>query len=137
MNADIEPRARALHAWFEGVTGQTIPLRMDRLLMWEAWLVAGHSGPELRKVMTYLRTQISKGKRNEGCMKLSSLLDVTKFEEDLGLALMSKSGFLDPERKIAAPPDAKPKQTMVKADEEAPITVKTPYSILEEFRKIQ
>lgn len=109
MNPDTEPRARALHAWFCDQTGQKIPLSMDRLLRWQEWMVAGHNGPELRKVIIYLRKQINAGKRNDGSLKLSNILRIEQFEEDLGLATMSKSGFLDPEKRIAKPPDAESK----------------------------
>jgi hypothetical protein len=68
------------------------------------WLLAGHNGPELKRVIVYLRRQISANKRNHGALTLNSLLDITNFEKDLGLATMASSGKLDPEAALAALP---------------------------------
>lgn len=106
----FESRARALHEWYCQSTGQVIPLRMDLLVRWVDWFAWGHSGPELAAVIRYLRHQVSQGKRNPGSLKLSSLLDVTKFEEDLGLAQMARSGKLDPEARLAPLPEAEAPQ---------------------------
>lgn len=101
---DLDQRARALHAWFCTATGQRLPLRMDTLTRWMDWLLAGHNGPELKKVILYLRRQISAGKRNHGSLSLGSLLDIPNFEKDLGLADMVSRGKMDPEAALAALP---------------------------------
>ena len=77
---------------------------MDTLTRWVDWLLAGHNGPELKKVIVYLRRQISAQKRNHGSLSLGSLLDITNFEKDLGLAQMASSGKMDPEAALAALP---------------------------------
>lgn len=109
--ADLDPRARALHAWFCGATGQEIVLRMTTLTAWIDWLLAGHNGPEMAKVVRYLRREVAAGRRNPGCLALRQLLDVETFEKDLGLALMHAAGGFDPEKRLAAPPDAVPVAT--------------------------
>lgn len=104
-STELDTRARALHEWFCQVTGQQLPLRMELLTRWIDWLQAGHNGPQLKTVLLYLRKQIASNKRNPGALKLSSLLDITKFEEDLGLAQSARSAFADPESRLPAPPD--------------------------------
>lgn len=108
MNVDLDTRARQLHEWFCKATGQSIPLRMDMLNRWIDWLMAGHNGPEMARVLRYLRAEINCKRRNPGALKLSSLLDIQKFEEDLGLATATRGGFFNPEKVISAPPDAAP-----------------------------
>jgi hypothetical protein len=110
MNTEYDQRARALHAWFCQETGQPLPLHMRTLTMWVDWLLAGHNGRELARVIRYLRREISAGRRNHGSLTLRSLLDIDTFEKDLGLAMMAGSGALDPERRLAPPPDATPAQ---------------------------
>jgi len=79
-----EQRARELHAWFCANTDQPLPLTMDRLMTWEHWLARGHNGPELAKVIKYLRRAIDRCERRQGSLKFSNLIaDVDRFEEDL------------------------------------------------------
>jgi hypothetical protein len=108
VNEDLDQRARALHAWFCTATGQEIVLRMTTLTAWIDWLLAGHNGPEMAKVIRYLRREVAAGRRNPGCLSLRQLLDVDSFEKDLGLALMHAAGGFDPDKKLSAPPDAVP-----------------------------
>ena len=39
--------------------------------------------PDLRRVVTYLQREIREGRRNVGALKLSNLLQLDRFEEDL------------------------------------------------------
>jgi hypothetical protein len=102
---DRQTRIANLHAWFCGETGQQLPLTMDLIFRWETWLAAGHSGPELRKVLLYLRREIEAQRRRPGCLKLRNLLQVETFEDDLALYQMDRAGKMSSETRIANPPD--------------------------------
>jgi hypothetical protein len=101
-----EARAKALHNWFCGEMRVTIAWSMEWLRRWTEWLAAGFNGPQLRQVIQYLKREISMGKRNQGALALTNLLNPEVFQKDLNLAEMIKSGAMDPDRKLAAPPDA-------------------------------
>ena len=109
MNAidTSESRAKALHAWFCKETGQNLPWTTVWAFRWEVWLAAGFNGPQLRSVILYRRRQIAEGKRHARSLTLLNLLEPESFQADLGLIQMRKSGKLDPDSKIALPPDAK------------------------------
>jgi hypothetical protein len=102
---DRATRVANLHAWFCAETGQQLPLTMDLIFRWENWLAAGHNGPELRKVILYLRREIEAQRRRPGCLKLRNLLNVETFEDDLGLYQMDRAGKMSSEARIANPPD--------------------------------
>jgi hypothetical protein len=101
-----EDRAKALHNWFCGQMNVKIAWSMEWLRRWTEWLAAGFNGPELRQVIQYLKREISMGKRNAGSLALVNLLNPETFGKDLSLCQMVKSGALDPDRKLSAPPDA-------------------------------
>jgi hypothetical protein len=135
-------RARELHKWFCQETGQELRLTMAVLRRWIDWLMAGHNGPELAKVIRYLKREISRGKRNHGALSLHSLLDIETFEKDLGLASMASSGKLDPERRLAPPPDAAPKPPQARhvAAADQPISyvvTEAGKAALEEIRRLR
>ena len=98
--ANFETRAIALHKWFCSATSQNIPWSTTWRFRWEAWLFAGHNGTELRRVILYLRREISERRRNYGALKLVNLLNVETFEGDLGLVEMKKAGKFDTEVKL-------------------------------------
>ena len=101
-----EDRAKALHNWFCGQMRVTIPWNMEWLRRWTEWMSSGYNGPDLRQVIAYLRREISTNKRNVGSLALHNLLNPETFGKDLSLCQMAKSGALDPDRKLSAPPDA-------------------------------
>jgi hypothetical protein len=110
--AELETRAKALHAWFCKETGQNLPWTVVWMFRWEQWLAAGHNGPQLRSVLLYRRRQVSYEKRNMRSLTLLNLLgDEESFAADLGLVQMRKAGKLDADSKINLPPDSpqKPK----------------------------
>jgi len=102
---EFERRAIALHEWFCNATGQNLPWSMAWRFRWEAWLAAGYNGVALRRVILYLRREISAGRRNYGSLKLINLLNVETFESDLGLVDMKKSGKFDVDVKLPAAPE--------------------------------
>lgn len=115
MNDPIEKRAKALHEWFCKETGQNLPWTVVWRFRWEQWLSAGFNGHQLRRVILFLRRQISEGKRQLGALKLMNLLDVESFQADLGLVDMKKAGKLDVDARIGlAPDDPKHSQPPIK-----------------------
>ena len=104
MKSNLETRAQALHQWFCTATGQQLPWSMPWLFRWEAWLAAGFNGPQLRRVILYLRREINENRRNYGSLKLINLLNVETFESDLGLVDMKKAGKFNVDVKLPLPP---------------------------------
>jgi hypothetical protein len=95
-------RIQSLHQWYCAAMGTPLPLNMAFERYWFDWLSAGYNGPQLRKVMNYLRRQIAAQKRNEGALKLSNLLNPETFAEDLALAGAS----FDPEKRLPQLPES-------------------------------
>jgi hypothetical protein len=70
-----------------------MPLRLTPEVerLWWEWFRAGYNGTDLRDVIKYIRRQISLGKRNEGALKLTNLIQRSEagfigFDQDLGLS---------------------------------------------------
>lgn len=83
-------RIHALHAWYESNV-MRIRLTPEIERLWLQFFKAGYNGKDLAKVIKYLRSEINRGKRNNGSLSLSSLLrpdeaGVLRFAIDLGLA---------------------------------------------------
>jgi hypothetical protein len=74
------------HALYCHLTGQRVGLRFDRQRAWYELLRAGYTGQELRQVVSYLQREIRAGRRNVGALKLSNLLQLDRFEEDLNIS---------------------------------------------------
>lgn len=77
--------------------------------LWFEWLKAGYSGPDLRDVIKYIRRQIAAGKRNEGALKLTNLIQRSEtgfigFDQDLGLSRARANLNID--KRLAPVPDA-------------------------------
>jgi hypothetical protein len=91
------PRIAALHQWYAD-TVLAVRLTPERERRWLAFFKQGFTEDDLRRVILYLRTEIGKGKRNHGALKLENLLkysdedgNFSDFENDLALA---KAGIL-------------------------------------------
>lgn len=108
MSADLQSRITALHDWYcRNVMPVRLTPEVERL--WLEWLKAGYCGPDLRAVILYLRRQIAIGKRNEGSLKLTNLIQRSEagfigFDMDLGLARARTN--LNPMKKLEPAPDA-------------------------------
>jgi hypothetical protein len=61
-------------------------LRFDRERLWYEFLRAGFSAQDLKRVVTYLQKEIRANRRNVGALKLSNLLQLDRFEEDLNIS---------------------------------------------------
>ena len=77
---------RELHELYCQWTAQTLSLRFDRERLWYEFLRAGFSAQDLKCVLTYLQKEIRAQRRNIGALKLSNLLQLDRFEEDLNIS---------------------------------------------------
>jgi hypothetical protein len=96
-----------LHQLYCSLTGQNITLRFDRERLWYEFLQAGFNAADLRQVVAYLQKEIRAARRNIGALKLSNLLQLDRFEEDLNISrirLKSPGRRLDPTPEPTPPP---------------------------------
>ena len=77
---------RELHQLYCHWTAQTLSLRFDRERLWYEFLRAGFSAADLKRVVTYLQKEVRAERRNIGALKLSNLLQLDRFEEDLNIS---------------------------------------------------
>lgn len=85
MNS-CQDRIRQLHAHYSQLTGQTLSLGFDRERLWFEYLRAGFTLQQLTQVIRYLQKEIRHQRRNVGALKLSNLLQLDRFEEDLNIS---------------------------------------------------
>ena len=74
------------HALYCQLTGQTLSLGFDRERMWFQLLRLGYGPEQIRRVIVYLQREIRAQRRNVGALKLSNLLQLDRFEEDLNIS---------------------------------------------------
>ncbi len=60
--------------------------RYDRERLWFEFLRAGFAPHQLQRVVRYLQKEIRAGRRNVDALKLSNLLQLDRFEEDLNIS---------------------------------------------------
>ena len=82
----MKERIDQAHALYCRLTGQRVSLRFDRERLWYELLAAGFTQADLLTVITYLQREIRQGRRNVGALKLSNLLQLDRFEEDLNIS---------------------------------------------------
>ena len=75
-----------LHQTYCRLTGQNLSLRFDRERLWFEFLRAGFTLTDLIQVVRYLQKEIRHTRRNVGALKLSNLLQLDRFEEDLNIS---------------------------------------------------
>jgi len=95
---------RELHELYCQRTGQNLSLRFDRERLWYEFLRVGFNAGDLRRVIAYLQKEIRASRRNIGALKLSNLLQLDRFEEDLNISRVRL-------RAPAQHPDPAPKPT--------------------------
>ena len=83
------------HQLYSQLTGQSLTLRFDRERLWYEFLRAGFTLEDLDQVVRYLQKEIRHTRRNVGALKLSNLLQLDRFEEDLNISRV---------RLVSAPP---------------------------------
>ena len=79
-------RIQQAHALYCRLTGQRVSLRFDRERFWYELFHAGFNQDDLQRVIRYLQREIREGRRNVGALKLSNLLQIDRFEEDLNIS---------------------------------------------------
>ena len=82
----VPDQIQQLHQTYCRLTGQNLSLRFDRERLWFEFLRAGFSLTDLSQVVRYLQREIRHARRNVGALKLSNLLQVDRFEEDLNIS---------------------------------------------------
>jgi len=75
-----------LHQTYCRLTGQKLSLRFDRERLWFEFHRAGFTAEDLIRVVRYLQREIQHTRRNVGALKLSNLLQLDRFEEDLNIS---------------------------------------------------
>ena len=75
-----------IHQTYCRLTGQNLWLRFDRERLWFEFLRAGFTLADLVQVVRYLQKEIRHTRRNVGALKLSNLLQLDRFEEDLNIS---------------------------------------------------
>jgi hypothetical protein len=89
MNADpanLRAQIEQLHQLYGRLTGQTLSLGFDRERLWFEFLRAGFTADDLSRVVGYLQREIRHQRRYVGALKLSNLLQLDRFEEDLNIS---------------------------------------------------
>lgn len=89
MNADpatVRAQIEQLHQLYGRLTGQTLSLGFDRERLWFEFLRAGFTADDLSRVVGYLQREIRHQHRYVGALKLSNLLQLDRFEEDLNIS---------------------------------------------------
>lgn len=81
-----EDQIRQAHGLYEQLTGQRLSLHLERHRQWALLLAHGYTLDDLRRVITYLQREIRATRRNVGALKLSNLLQLDRFEEDLAVS---------------------------------------------------
>lgn len=97
-------RIQQAHALYCRLTGQRVSLRFDRERLWYELFRAGFDEADLQKVIHYLQREIREGRRNVGALKLSNLLQLDRFEEDLNISRVRLYAPSNPAPRPPAPP---------------------------------
>jgi hypothetical protein len=84
--SSVAAQLEQLHQTYCRLTGQNLSLRFDRERLWFEFLRAGFTLADLSQVVRYLQKEIRHTRRNVGALKLSNLLQLDRFEEDLNIS---------------------------------------------------
>ena len=107
MNTRLLIQIQKAHRHYQALTGAKLPMAPHRERLWYEWIKAGYQTNDLNQVIEYLKQQIRQQRRNVGALKLSNLLDLDRFEEDLAISRINLRPA--PERtKHTAPPPVLP-----------------------------
>jgi hypothetical protein len=98
-----------LHQTYCRLTAQNLLLRFERERLWYEFLRAGFTLADLTQVVRYLQREIRHTRRNVGALKLSNLLQLDRFEEDLNISRVRLSASPQvPQRSMAPGPRCSP-----------------------------
>ena len=96
------------HALYTALTGQSLPLHLERQRQWALILAQGYTLEDLRRLILYLQREIRAGRRYVGALKLSNLLQLDRFEEDLALTRLKLHPPSPPPAAPTSPPPPHP-----------------------------
>jgi hypothetical protein len=82
----LEQQIDHLHGRYCRLTGQSLRMGFDRQRLWYEFLRVGFTAEDLERVIRYLQREIRHERRNVGALKLSNLLQLDRFEEDLNIS---------------------------------------------------
>jgi hypothetical protein len=111
MNADpasVRAQIEHLHQLYGRLTGQTLSLGFDRERLWFEFLRAGFTADDLGRVVGYLQREIRHQRRYVGALKLSNLLQLDRFEEDLHISRVRLRPPVSPAPAAPQPPSCSP-----------------------------
>ena len=108
MDLNTPAALRATHELYCQLTGQKLSLRFDRERLWYEFLRAGFSTQDLKRVVAYLQKEIRASRRNVGALKLSNLLQLDRFEEDLNISNVRLRSAPPPQSPRSTPTDPPP-----------------------------
>jgi hypothetical protein len=97
-----------LHQTYGRLTGQNLSLRFDRERLWFEFHRAGFTLADLTQVVRYLQREIRHTRRNVGALKLSNLLQLDRFEEDLNISRVRLRPEAPPRAPVALAPASSP-----------------------------
>jgi hypothetical protein len=120
-------RIQQAHALYCRLTGQRVSLRFDRERLWYELFQAGFNEADLQRVIRYLQREIREGRRNVGALKLSNLLQLDRFEEDLNI---SQVRLYAPKASSSPPPRPEPPPN----PQQAEVARRRALQILAQFR---
>jgi hypothetical protein len=108
MDTNTLAALRVTHELYCQLTGQKLTLRFDRERLWYEFLRAGFSAQDLKSVVAYLQKEIRASRRNVGALKLSNLLQLDRFEEDLNISNVRLRSAPPPQSPRSTPTDPQP-----------------------------
>lgn len=111
MDTNTLAAIRAVHELYCQLTGQKLTLRFDRERLWYEFLRAGFHADELKSVVSYLQKEVRATRRNVGALKLSNLLQLDRFEEDLNISKVRLRSAPPSDSSRSTPTDPSPPPT--------------------------
>ena len=125
-------RIQQVHALYCQMTGQRVSLCFDRERFWYELFKAGFTEPDVQRVIRYLQREIREGRRNVGALKLSNLLQLDRFEEDLNISRVALYG--PKATKPAARPERDPDPSSPTSPQEREAARQRALAMLARFR---
>ena len=104
----MDSQIQELHQTYCRLTGQNLWLRFDRERLWYEFLRAEFTERDLIQVVGYLQKEIRQTRRNVGALKLSNLLQLDRFEEDLNISRVRLRPAVTPPLNSTSAPTVSP-----------------------------
>ena len=97
------PRCASSTAFTASGPLEPLSLRFERERLWYEFLRAGFRAADLKQVVSYLQKEIRAQRRNVGALKLSNLLQLDRFEEDLHISRVRLKGLVQRPEPVPPP----------------------------------